>query len=345
MDLELYEKDLEESIKSIVGLEELRGKRVLITGSTGTIGRCIVDTLLQINKSLPENDRIKLFLGLRNLSGREIKTEDNCSCFDYDLNSDIQLDQDVDYVIHAAGNAHPKAFVSDPVGTITGNVKGTFKLLEYSREHGVKRFLYVSSGEVYGQGDLSIDSFEETYGGYVDPVSPRSCYPMSKRAAETLCASYYSQYALETVIVRPSHTFGPFMTASDSRVHAEFLRKAAAGEDIVLKSRGSQVRSYTYVADCVSGLLSVLLSGKPGQAYNLSNEKSICSISELAEKLAVIAGVNTIYTEPDDEAQRLASPIARQVLDNTKLKSLGWDGAFNIYKGMEHAVRILKNNN
>ena len=110
------------------------------------------------------------------------------------------------------------------------------------------------------------------------------------------------------------------MTASDSRAHAEFLRKAAAGEDIVLRSRGTQGRSYNYVADCVSGLLSVLLAGKPGEAYNLSNENAICSISEFAEKLAVISGVSVRYEEPDDAAKRLASPIPRQVLDNTKTK-------------------------
>ena len=132
--------------------------------------------------------------------------DNNLKIFKYDVLKAIIFDYEVDYVIHAAGNAHPLAFNSDPVGTIIGNIEGTYNLLEYTKAHGGKRFLFVSSGEVYGNGDLSLDEFKEEYLGAIDITSPRSCYPQSKRAVENLCASYSSQYELETVVVRPCHT-------------------------------------------------------------------------------------------------------------------------------------------
>lgn len=111
----------------------------------------------------------------------------------YDMTGPIEFDVPVDYIIHAAGNAHPAAFNGNPVGTIIGNVESAFGLLEYLRKHHGKRLLYVSSGEVYGQGDISLDAFEEEYVGYVDILSLRSCYPLSKRTTENLCGSYWKQ--------------------------------------------------------------------------------------------------------------------------------------------------------
>jgi UDP-glucuronate decarboxylase len=109
----------------------------------------------------------------------------------YDMNAPIGFNVHVDYIIHAAGNAHPAAFNGNPVGTTMGNIESTFRLLEYLRLHEGKRLLYVSSGEVYGQGDVSLDSFDELYSGYLDVLSPRSCYPLSKRMTENLCSSYW----------------------------------------------------------------------------------------------------------------------------------------------------------
>lgn len=196
----------------------------------------------------------------------------------------------VDYVVHAAGNAHPTTFNRDPVGTIWGNIKGTYNLLEYCKSCKGKRFLYVSSGEVYGQGDLSVEEFEEKYAGYIDILSPRSCYPSSKRAVENLCASYYSQYGLETLIVRPCHTYGPGITMTDSRANAQFFRNVLNGEDIVMKSAGTQLRSYNYVADCASAILTVLFNGEAGQAYNIANPKVRITIAQLADIIAKKSG-------------------------------------------------------
>ena len=236
-------------------MEKLFGKSVLITGATGTIGSFVADTLIRFNHQ--NAAKLKIYLAGRDLEKLRMRFEEceNIDFLIYDMESPIKFEVSVDYIIHAAGNAHPAAFNGDPVGTIIGNVESTFALLEYLKKHCGKRLLYVSSGEVYGQGDVSISAFKEEYAGYVNALSPRSCYPLSKRTTENLCVSYWKQYGGETVIVRPCHTYGPCMTTTDNRAHVQFFHNALDGEDILLKSAGRQMRSYNYVADCVAGLL------------------------------------------------------------------------------------------
>lgn len=338
----LYTEDLETTLAHAVDIEKLYGKKVLITGATGTIGSFAADALIHLNQKEKANIRVLL-------AGRSVEklqnqfgNHDNVKYLSYDLNAPIEFDEDIDYVIHAAGNAHPAAFNGDPVGTIVGNVDSTYRLLEYAKNHGGKRFLYVSSGEVYGQGDSSLDAFDETYSGYMDVLSPRSCYPLSKRMAENLCVSYWKQHGVESVIVRPCHTYGPFMTSSDNRAHAQFLHNALAGKDIVMKSAGTQMRSYNYVADCVAGLLTVLVDGETGEAYNLANPKSTLTIAEFAKKTAAAEDCKVVFENPTEADVANQSPIPKQVLSTEKLEGLGWRPAFGIDLGIRDTLDILK---
>lgn len=338
----LYTEDLETTLAHTVNIERLYGKKVLITGATGTMGSFVADVLIHLNQKEKANIRVLL-------AGRSVEklqnqfgSHGNVKYLSYDLNAPIEFDEDVDFVIHAAGNAHPAAFNSDPVGTIVGNVDSTYRLLEYAKNHGGERFLYVSSGEVYGQGDISLDTFDEEYSGNLDILSPRSCYPLSKRMAENLCASYWKQYGMETVIVRPCHTYGPFMTTSDNRAHAQFLQNALAGKDIVMKSAGTQMRSYNYVADCIAGLLTTLVTGEAGEAYNLANPKVRVTIAEFAEKTATAENCKVIFENPTEVDVANRSPIPKQVLATEKLEGLGWRPAFCIDVGIRHTLDILK---
>ena len=208
------------------------------------------------------------------------------------------------------------------------------------KKHCGKRLLYVSSGEVYGQGDVSISAFKEEYAGYVNALSPRSCYPLSKRTTENLCVSYWKQYGGETVIVRPCHTYGPCMTTTDNRAHVQFFHNALDGEDILLKSAGRQMRSYNYVADCVAGLLTVLINGEPGEAYNLANPESRLTIAQLAAKIAKAESKKVVFEDPTSVEIANQSPIAKQVLDTQKLEKLGWKPAFSIEEGISHTLSI-----
>lgn len=336
-----YVSDLDVSIEHTVGIDALKGKTVLITGATGTIGSFVADMLLRFNQTAAAG--VQVIAAGRNVRKLESRFGDYGSfrAFQYDLNSDVSFNVGADYIIHAAGNAHPAAFNGDPVGTVLGSVNSTYRLLEYGRLHGTKRLLYVSSGEVYGQGDLGLETFKESYSGYLDVQSPRSCYPMAKRAAENLCACYSKQYGFETVVVRPCHTYGPCITPSDNRANVQFIRNVLNGDDIVMKSAGAQMRSYNYVADCASAMLTAMIKGNSGEAYNIASPKARCTIAQLAEIIADKAGRQVVFAVPNAADLANRTPIERQVLSSEKITALGWAGAFSVEKGIGHTLRIL----
>lgn len=342
-DSKTYQDDLKLAVQSVPGIENLKHSSVLITGAAGLIGSYITDLLLEYNRL--EEAGIKVYAcgrSMKRLRRRFPQREsDGLVLIQHDVNDPPDFDFGVDYIIHAASNAFPAVFAKDPVGTILSNIQGTKYLLDYGLQHQAKRLLFVSSGEVYGQGDLSLDSFEESYGGYVDPTQPRSCYPNSKRTAETLCASYTKQFGLDTVMVRPCHTYGPNATAVDNRANVQFINNAVAGEDIVMKSAGTQMRSYAYIADSASAILTVLVRGQSCEAYNIANPQARSTIAEYAKAAAAKAGVQVIFEDPDAVALAQQSPIAKQVLNTDKLLGLGWQGRYTVEEGISHTIDII----
>lgn len=341
-DIKLYREDLESVINAIDDIDTIYDANFVMSGSSGMICSFLTDTLLYLNKT--RNAHIKIVAIGRDMASVLDRFGDRPDILfeKFDLKNPTTLHVEADYVIHAAGNSDPAAFNQDPAGTIMGNVAGTESLLDFALDRQCRRFLYVSSGEVYGQGKPGDDPYEESYSGYVDPMSVRSCYPMSKRATETLCAAYKGQHGLDTVVVRPSHIYGPCFRQSDSHAYVQFLKKALAGEDIVLKSKGTSVRSYTYVADCAAGILTALIRGTAGEAYNIANPNSIVSISDLAGEIADAAGVRVTYSDPGTEDVRDMSPITRQVLDAGKLMKLGYGPKYTVTDGVRRTFEILK---
>ena len=307
------------------------------------IGSFIVDVLLEYNRL--ESAAIQIYALGRSEQRLHARFEDvitdHLHFVAQDINQPPHFDFDVDYIIHAASNAYPASFANDPVGTIMNNIFGTQYLLDYALNHGAKRFLFVSSGEVYGQGDPALTAFPEHFSGYVDPTEPRSCYPSSKRAAETLCVSYTQQFGLETVIVRPCHIYGPNTTGSDNRASVQFMNNAINGEDILMKSRGTQMRSYCYVADCASALLTVLTCGEKQQAYNIANPEARVTIAGLAEEIAETAGQKVVFAEEDVVPEGQKTPITYAVLDSEKLCSLGWKGNYTVKQGVLSTYKVL----
>lgn len=339
-----YLEDLHTSLDAVVGLEKLFHSSVMIAGASGLIGSFIADMLLTANRL--RNAGITVYavdLKMERLQTRfEGALSDKPALIEHNVNDMPKFDYPIDYIIHAASPAFPAAFNNDPVGTVMSNISGTKHLLDYGKAHGAKRLLYISSGEVYGQGDLRLDAFEESYAGYVDPTSARSCYPNGKRAAETLCVSYTKQFGLDTVIVRPSHTYGPTVTKADNRANAQFVNKGLAGEDIVLNSAGTQMRSYTYLADAASAILSVLTSGESCNAYNIANSQSRTTIAGFAKEVAAQTGTKVVFVNPDEAAKAEMTPIAKQVLSSEKLEQLGWRGQFTVEEGIRHTIRIMR---
>lgn len=326
--------------------KELSGSSVMVTGAAGMLGSGIVDALIYLNEN--EGYHITIFA----LGRTEKKLYDRFGAYagkDYfhilplDISKELHLDEQVDYIIHAASNADPYMMANYPVDTLLANVVGMNNILDLAKRKNSRRVLYVSSGEMYGQPDDTLtDGFYEGYCGVVDYSNPRSCYPSGKRAAEVLCQSYISQYNADVVIVRPCHCYGPTMTATDSRAMSQFFRKVINGEDIVLKSDGTLERSHCYVTDAVYAMFTVLLVGENGSAYNIADKESVASIREVASLIAGQKGKQVLFDLPDDVEKRGFSKVVRAVLNGEKLEKLGWKPQVHLADGVSATVHILE---
>ena len=318
-----------------ISFEKLNAKNILVTGACGLIGSAIIDFLVE------NNVECNIYAMGRNRGKAEkrfAKYLENplFHIIEGDVNVSIKYEITFHYIINAASNANPNAYATDPVGTMWTNINGTKNLLDYGKEHGLKRFLYVSSGEVYGNGD--VEEWTETDSGYVDSMTMRSCYPTSKRAAETLCVAYCHQYGIEIVVARPCHTYGPNFTDSDNRAYAQFVRNARKHEDIVLKSKGEQYRSWLYVKDCASAILAILLNGHNGEAYNVSDKKSCVTVRELAETIAHISGSKIIFDLPTEIERKGFSVMRKALFDTRKIESLGWKPKYKLQDALIETI-------
>ncbi len=338
-------KDLDMVLDMMEGMDELRGKTVLITGAAGLICSAAADILIRYNETRDGNIKI-LAAGRSEEKIRERFGEyfgrDYFEYAAYDA-TDSQFDLPVraDYIIHGASNASPGKIIREPVETMESNFSGLKALLGYARKAGTKRLLYISSSEVYGL-KTSEEPFREDAYGYIDLLNPRNAYSVGKRAAETLCVSFASEYGLESVIVRPGHIYGPTASRSDNRVSSAWAYDAAEGKNIVMKSDGAQVRSYCHCLDCASAIITVLLKGKPSEAYNIANPDSKASIREMAEILTETAGAELSFELPTEEERRAFNPMNNSTLDSTKLSELGWKGLFNAPAGFAETIKVIK---
>ncbi|WEK13795.1 MAG: NAD-dependent epimerase/dehydratase family protein [Candidatus Microbacterium phytovorans] len=341
-----YAEDLRVALDSIPGVRDLFGTRILVTGATGMICSSVVDLLLHMNREW--NADITVYVAGR----REQDARDRFSSFadderfvfvPYDATSGdaVELGAELDYIIHGASNANPALYMERPVDTMLANIVGLSAMFDLGRATSARRVLYISSSEVYGQRQ-GTDAFREDDFGYLDILNRRAGYPSSKRAGESLCVAYGMQYGLESVIVRPGHIYGPSIRDADNRVSAEVTRRALAGEDVILKSAGSQLRSYCYSLDCASAILTVLLRGEPANAYNISNPHSICTVRELAEAVAHAGGVEVRFDLPAGSETVVHNLMDNSSLASDKLEALGWAPAFDLAHGVDRMMKVLR---
>lgn len=344
----LYQEDLRLiSQVDFIPWEKLQDTSIVISGATGLIGSCLIDSIVLLNQSRKLNCTI--FAICRNRLRAihrfgHYSSDSLLHIVEGDINDSFTLEEipACDYVLHLASNTHPVAYATDPIGTIMTNILGTRNLLEFTATKSATRFLFASSNEIYGENRGDCELFEETYSGYIDCNTLRAGYPESKRCGESLCQAYRTQRGVDAVIARLTRSFGPTLLSSDTKALSQFLRNGIAGEDIVLKSDGMQYYSYTYVADAVTGLLLTLLQGKDGEAYNIADETCDIRLRDLAEMVAKASGTSVRFDIPGQTERLGFSKATKARLEGTKIRQLGWHVQYSLYTAVLRTIHILR---
>ena len=337
-----YQEDLKR-ILEIPNIQTLKGKSFLITGATGLIGVCLIDALMYYN-CLGAN--IQIYAVGRSWEKAmprlgEYGNDDHFHFIEMDVRQPLPSNLKVDVIIPLASNTHPLAYSQYPIETIEINVKGAEHALNKALDCNAT-VLYPSSVEVYGNA-RGEDVFSEDYTGKLNLENARACYPESKRLCEALCHSYMSERGAKVKIARLSRVFGPTMLKSDTKASSQFILKALAGEDIILKSKGEQFFSYTYLADVVRAMLFILLHGKFGIAYNVSNKECNVKLKDFAGACARWAGKEVVFDLPTEVEQKGYSVAMHAILDNGRLLTIGCQPLYPFNDAIMRTLEVLSN--
>lgn len=312
--------------------EKLNGKTLFITGATGLIGFNLISALAY--KNLQQGMPLKILALVRDEEkARERFAEIIAAGVPLkfivgDLENIPPIKDDVDYIIHGGSPTASRYFVEHPVETIQMNLAGATTLLEMARDKKVESFLFLSSMEVYGSLHRE-EKVDENHESFVNTMNPRSSYPEVKRMVEAMCASYAAEQNVPAKVIRLTQTFGAGVRKEDNRVYAQFMRAALAGEDIVLLTKGGTRHSYLYTADAVTAILTVLLQGENGEAYNAANEETYCSIKEMATLVAQMDNVQ-VRLQDNKESIKLYPTELFMNLSVDKLYGLHWRKKYNL---------------
>ncbi len=339
----VIKEDIQFVLSRFKHVERFRNKTVLITGAAGFLPAYLVEFFMSLDPEF--NTRVIALV--RTMDKAKVRfshwlNDSRLSLKEHDVSLPYFSVEKINFIVHAASQASPKYYGIDPVGTLMPNVVGTINQLNLAREHSVESLLFFSSGEVYGEvKEEDIPIKEDTFGN-LDPVTVRACYGESKRMGENICVSYYAQYGVNAKIVRPFHTYGPGMSLNDGRVFADFVANVVHKKDIILKSDGSAIRAFCYLADATLGFLTILVQGENGQAYNIGNPNEEYSIVELANLIAGIypAFDIKVIKQPLDlsDNKYLKSPIKRNSPNIEKVMNLGWEPEVTAYQGFGRTI-------
>lgn len=324
-------------------MEKLRNKTFLITGASGMIGSYVSFVLKVLNDDYGMNIKILLNVRNENKLSDELRNNSMVTIIKQDVSKPFNIDEPIDYIVHAAGPASPKIMKDYPFETNVANTVGTYNTLMLAKEKKVSGYLFVSSREIYGEPMDNMELFtEDGLMGQVNHLIPRNGYAEGKKAAENMCVCMKEEYGINTKIVRLAHTYGPKMSIYDGRVQADFLKNVLNSEDIIMKSDGSSIRTYTYISDAINAIFKVLLSSND-MVYNISDDKEI-SIKELAEVLVSLSNGNSkLVIKVDNTFVKGSSSFKKGILSNEKIKKeLNWYPKYDVYGGFRRTINYLR---
>lgn len=322
----------EEDIKNIINdfdMSVFDGKTILVTGATGLIGKLCVKSLLNSGYNTQVIALVRDEKKAKNIFGESKRL----TYLVQDINQRINTTRRVDYIIHAASTTSSKDFVEKPVETIYTAINGSRNILEFAKNKRLEGMVYLSSLEIYGVNEK--ENIKERDYGYIDILNPRSSYSESKKMVETMCISYGTEYGVPVKIARLAQTFGAGVSISDNRVFAQFAKAIINKENIILHTKGETKRNYCYTTDAVRGIFTILTKGENNNAYNVANESSYCSISEMAHLL------ENEYTKVEykiDEVNRGYNPTVKIALNTEKLNALGWEAKVDLKEMFDRLI-------
>lgn len=309
----------------------MQAKKVLITGAAGFLGSHLCDRFIKEGYHV---------IGMDNLITGDMKNIQHLLKLEqfefqlHDVTKFIQIDGQLDYILHFASPASPIDYLKIPIQTLKVGAMGTHNCLGLAKAKGA-RMLVASTSEVYG--DPLVHPQTEEYWGNVNPVGPRGVYDEAKRYMESITMAYHTFHGVDTRIVRIFNTYGPRMRLNDGRALPAFIGQALRGEDLTVFGDGSQTRSFCYVDDLIDGIYKLLLSDYI-MPVNIGNPNEI-SLKEFAEEILALTGnkVKIIYKPlPVDD------PKQRQP-DITKAKTiLGWEPKVNRKDGLKITYDYFK---
>lgn len=327
--------------------KELEGKTVLISGGAGFIGSYVVATIYLLNKFVLKN-KCKVISLDSYITGSKknfiVDIKDKEFRFlHYDVRLPLNINEKIDYIIHAAGLASPFYYKKYPLETIESAIFGAKNLLELARIYKVKSFLFFSSSEIYGDPDSHHVPTPETYAGHVSSIGPRACYDESKRLTETLCIVYNQIYQVPIKIVRPFNVYGPGMRHIDYRVIPTFIYNGLRGRNLPVHDKGIQTRTFCYITDAISAIFKVLLSGKDGEVYNIGNDNPEVSMFELGSIIATLLGNGVKPRRKSYPSSYPAGEPQRRCPDLTKIKNeLGYLPKVSFEEGLNKTISWFK---
>ena len=310
---------------SFIPWADLKGKSIFITGATGLIGRALVKALSLANQKW--DLRIRVILLIRDPEKAErifcgIPDKDSIRFVVGNVENVMKIDEPIDYIIHGASQTASREFVNHAVETIHTTVYGVDHVLKLAQDKHVKSLVYLSTMEVYGYPEKGHRVTEGEIGQF-SPLNLRNSYPISKITGEMLCFAYAKEYDVPAKIIRLTQTIGQDVDDHDQRFTAYLRKCAAEKKDIVLQTSGETERSYIDVADAVTAILTVLLKGVTGEAYNAADEKTYCSIADFAKAVAERNGLKVIVDGQDATMSGFANTLFMN-LETKAIRELGW---------------------
>ena len=304
--------------------------RTLVTGGAGFLGSHLCEYL--VNKEHEVICMDNLITGSKkNISG--IKNG-NFHFVNHNVSEFIDLDGDLDYILHFASPASPIDYLELPIQTLKVGALGTHNALGVAKAKNAT-FLLASTSEVYG--DPLVHPQPEEYWGNVNPIGPRGVYDEAKRFAEAITMAYHRTHGINTKIVRIFNTYGPRMRIKDGRAIPNFLNQALTGEDLTIYGNGSQTRSFCYVTDLVEGIYRLLMSDQH-EPVNIGNPIEM-TIQQMANKILQASQSQSRIVQlplPEDD------PKTRQPNITLARKLLDWEPKVSLDEGLESTLKYFK---